>query len=97
MTSSAITQISEYLENETRFQKILNDILHHSTVLLICINKTFRFRSPLKFNCFHAFLAATNGSIVLNGGAPADPFSEGLFGSEPQRDPSMTSLEVCTS
>ena len=27
---------------------MVNDILYHSKVLSICINKNFRFRSPLK-------------------------------------------------
>ena len=36
--------------NETRHPTIFDNILYHSTVLIICINKNFHFRSPLNKN-----------------------------------------------
>ena len=47
---------------------MVNDILYHSKVLSICINKTFRFRSPLNFVNFASstdFLLFTICNVFL--------------------------------
>ena len=43
-----IIKNSGKLKNQTRYHKIINDILYHSTLPFIYANKNFRLRSPLK-------------------------------------------------
>ena len=47
--SDVISQSYKLVDHSKMKQSIknFNDVLHRSTVLFICINKNFRFRSPL--------------------------------------------------